>query len=180
MEREWTLSEECCHIARYWCRRGHTITPVRVEEKKKVILIPVSKCFCRLLESNKLLLTVRCQSLQKGKWDKAVITDFVGTRQSLRSLPTQTILWFCDTLCHQYYNSYGPWEKPERTDRGKWPGSRAFSQRYLLLLLSETQHQATQEHWADPTEHSLCNRKAWKQIALPIFNEHLINISKLK
>lgn len=25
--------------------------------------------------------------------------------------------------------------------------------------------------------HSLCNRKAWKQIMLPTFNEHLIKLS---
>lgn len=31
------------------------ITPVSVEGKKKVISIPVSKCFCRLMESNKLV-----------------------------------------------------------------------------------------------------------------------------
>lgn len=44
---------------------------------KKVILIPVSKCFCRLVESNRLLLMVQCQPLQKGKWDGVVVTDFI-------------------------------------------------------------------------------------------------------
>lgn len=61
-----------------------------------------------------------------------------------------------------------------RTDHGKRPGSQASSEWHLLLPLGETQFQATHEHWADPRERSLCNRKAWDQI---ILNEHLIEIS---